>query len=895
MPSSQPLPNAEANLFKKILKSYEQKQYKKSLQYVKEILKKFPDHGETLSMKGLILNYCNKKTEAYESAQKGLRNDMKSHVCWHVYGLLQRSDRKYDEAIKAYRNALRCDPENLQILRDLSLLQIQIRDLEGYRDTRYQLLQLRPGQRVSWIGFAMAHHLLKDYDIALNVLEEFAKTQQSKSIDYETSELLSYQTLVYCEAGLYDQCLKHLEDNRRYLLDKLNAEETKGDIYLKTGKKDLAVKTYENLIERNPDNVSYYKKLIECSNLTDNVEEQIYFYKQYAEQYPRSDVPRKQPLLFLTGDQFRKALDKYLRRALTKGVPPLFKELKIVFQYSDKLRIIEEIMLDYVTNLSKSGYYSSDDIENKDVEKEAPTTLLWVYYYLAQHFDYLKNFDKALEYINKAIDYTPTLVELYMIKGKIYKHSGDIYEAVKWMDEAQSLDTADRFVNYKCSKYMLRANMIKEAEEIAGKFTRESTSPFDYLKEMQCMWFETECANAYYRLGQYGESLKKCLQVEKHFSEIIEDQFDFHSYCMRKMTLCSYVDMLRLEDKVKSHPFFFKAAQIAIEVYLYLHDYPLQDAADLNENTENLSASELKKLRNKQKKQALKAQQEKEERMKQEQKKKDLNKAKNKDDGGDGDIQAEEDLQAEKLERPENALEELNKFLKPLEEFGLDQVETHILAIEVYSRKQKVLLMLKFLKKLKKFNNKIEDKAKFHYYICKFLLKYKASKSTLNETIVSVIENELKDLFNNGVVETVEVLNERFLKDNSTNYSCMVEAAKVVYDLNPTGNQQKALDMITNIDLKKYSSDSINLKVVDGAFKLIKNGYFGKLDTKKIDELKTTAGKLFPHSSSLRASVEQKADLTSCIQNLSISSQLNVPSTAIENDLSDKISKTSLK
>ena len=60
-------------------------------------------------MKGLILNYSNKKAEAYECAQRGLRSDMKSHVCWHVYGLLQRSDRKYDEAIKAYRNALKCD------------------------------------------------------------------------------------------------------------------------------------------------------------------------------------------------------------------------------------------------------------------------------------------------------------------------------------------------------------------------------------------------------------------------------------------------------------------------------------------------------------------------------------------------------------------------------------------------------------------------------------------------------------------------------------------------------------------------------------------------------------------------------------------------------------------
>ena len=67
--------------------------------------------------------------------------------------------------------------ENIQILRDLSLLQIQIRDLEGYRDTRYQLLQLRPTQRVSWIGYAMAHHLLNDFDTAISILEEFNKTQ----------------------------------------------------------------------------------------------------------------------------------------------------------------------------------------------------------------------------------------------------------------------------------------------------------------------------------------------------------------------------------------------------------------------------------------------------------------------------------------------------------------------------------------------------------------------------------------------------------------------------------------------------------------------------------------------------------------------------------------------
>lgn len=53
-----------------------------------------------------------------------------SHVCWHVYGLLHRSERNYAEAIKSYLNALKHDSENLQILKDLAALQIQIREVK---------------------------------------------------------------------------------------------------------------------------------------------------------------------------------------------------------------------------------------------------------------------------------------------------------------------------------------------------------------------------------------------------------------------------------------------------------------------------------------------------------------------------------------------------------------------------------------------------------------------------------------------------------------------------------------------------------------------------------------------------------------------------------------------
>ena len=54
----------------------------------RQILKRIPEHGETLAMKGLIINCMSeeRKDEAFELVRKGLKFNLKSHVCWHVYG-----------------------------------------------------------------------------------------------------------------------------------------------------------------------------------------------------------------------------------------------------------------------------------------------------------------------------------------------------------------------------------------------------------------------------------------------------------------------------------------------------------------------------------------------------------------------------------------------------------------------------------------------------------------------------------------------------------------------------------------------------------------------------------------------------------------------------------------
>jgi N-alpha-acetyltransferase 15/16, NatA auxiliary subunit len=415
----------------------------------------------------------------------------------------------------------------------------------------------------------MSYHLLDDYDTAYNILETFRASQTVESFDYKHSEFLLYQNQVLQESGDYEKALKHLTEHQSQILDKCVVKEAEGELCLKLGRHDVAVPLYMELIRRNPDNSKYFLKYLEAKRLKDP-KDVLQFYKDMLVEFPQSLCVRRLPLDIAEGEAFSELIDAYLKKNLRKGVPPLFNNLRGLYKNPAKIVTIERILLDYVKNLPTIGYFTEAD-QKTNTPKEPVSALLWTYYFLSQHYDYLRESEKALEFINKAIDHTPTLIELFVMKGKIYKHSGDLEEAYRQLDEAQSLDTADRFINSKCAKYFLRANKIKEAEEMCAKFTREGVSAMENLNEMQCMWFQTETAAAYHRLGQLGECLKKCHEIDRHFSEIIEDQFDFHTYCMRKMTLRSYVDLLRLENRLRDHPFYFKAAKCAIEVSCSCH------------------------------------------------------------------------------------------------------------------------------------------------------------------------------------------------------------------------------------------------------------------------------------------------------------------------------------
>ena len=324
------LPAKESTLFKTIVKHYETKQYKKGLKVADSILKKFPDHGETLAMKGLILNCMDKKTEAYELVRKGVKQDIKSHVCWHVYGLLYRSDREYLQAIKCYRGALRHDKDNIQILRDLSLLQVQMRDLPGFVQTRQQLLTLKPTNRNNWFSFALAAHLQKRYAQAIGIIESYEATLEgAPENEYEHSEMLLFKNMLIEESGDTLRALDHLDSIETQVVDKLGMKETRGQLLLKLEKFDEAATVFAELISRNPENVRYHAGRQAAALRTPSAVEQWQgeeleprgeatlrsMYAALQQEFPRSSVCRRLPLDFARSAEYFKEVLAEIGRA----------------------------------------------------------------------------------------------------------------------------------------------------------------------------------------------------------------------------------------------------------------------------------------------------------------------------------------------------------------------------------------------------------------------------------------------------------------------------------------------------------------------------------------------------------------------------------------------------
>ena len=791
-----------------------------------------------------------------------------------MLGLLHRSDRNYNEAIKAYKQALRIDPGNIQILRDLSFLQIQMRDLDGFVTSRNELLNLKSNFKINWMAFALARHLAGDLDGAIKVIDTYLSTLSEGSSElgrcFESSELALYRNSIVAEKpDNFKAALDHLGvvegivvDRGAWLMKRAEYELQLCDFT--AARQSALMMMARGMTENHAIHSLYMCSVLKLSGkvwediqhlkgtqtlatmlvMSDDQKQELRnaYQTELQPSFPKSHAVQRIPFSFMNMDELCSALEGRCKKDLVRGVPSLCAELfsHVLIEEDGRYRkpvdpveikphpLFQRLvkMVDgFVSNLESSSKFSPEDETTQE-----PGALVWAWFLRAGMYELTGDLSEGIAFLDKCLEKDSSCVDVYELKARLLRSAGDITAASECLDKGRDLDSTDRYINNQTTKYLLQAGKEAEALKRISMFTRHEGNPEQNLYDMQCSWYELDLAECFLNKREHGKSLKKFAAVAKHFEVFNEDQFDFHAYCLRKVTLRAYVNVLRYEDVIYGQEYFCRAASGIIGIYLHMADNP-DEEEEAEPDYSSMTAAERKRAKAIARKKKRKTGADK----KEEADKKTTNGDKGKQGKSGKPSFIDEDPDGEELLK-KDPLEESRKFSSMLAMYAPKEIRTWILRYDVAIRRGKALICLQALYKARAID---PNNSALFARIVDFEKK-RQGFTGLSPVVSKLLNDEAPSLVGNlSLNDYVKSTVARIREIPTTELLLRAEVAKAM-DECQVGSASEAADLVTKdgLECKNVSVESCQTALSaletlgDGASKaaaqwktLVKNKY----------------------------------------------------------------------
>lgn len=505
--------------------------------------------------------------------------------------------RNYAQALKCYIQAMKNDINNFNVIRDLSYLQLYLRQFNSFLDSARKCVNIRPNMIINWTTYAFAQYLAGNFESAYKLMDTCEKIGTTSLNDQNKNEMVFFQNHMLIKQNKYEEALTFLKNNENNVLDKFTFIEKMVEVASKINRKEEVIEYVNKGLKINSENMNLilayikfnhskyenivlnnFQDLINYANTDNQISEE--FLKIIQEDLkPRlkSRVINRLELCASSGEKFREIFNSYFLANVKSDLPSIFTNVKFIYtDQKQKISIIEEVLMSHVKSVSANKRL--DEGLTKGEILDNPAYIAWVNYYAAQHFDHLRNLESALSHINLAINSTPSVVEFYMIKSKIVKHSGDLTNSAAVYEKAKKLDLGDRFLNAKYAKIFVRKGDISKSVEIMKEFVRDPLTD-ENLDHFQCMWYETECGLAYLNHKNILRSHRLFKFILSHFSSLIEDQFDFYNYCLRRFMINDFVQTIEFMDKLLDNKYVYKSLE-NLEIilqFLKKNEYDLEE------------------------------------------------------------------------------------------------------------------------------------------------------------------------------------------------------------------------------------------------------------------------------------------------------------------------------
>ena len=566
--------------FQMALKEFDAKRYEKVEKLCDRMISKNPKDDQALALKGLNYYFLQKPELGEQILKQALKANFKSPVAWHFYAIFHKERGNYSQAMKSYNKALNFAPTNFNIIRDLSYMQLYLRQLDSFVQTCKLGVENKPGMLINWVTLAFSYSLVKDYKSALAALNSVEKLGKETLKKNDIHELKLFNAMIQSKDKKYEEAMNYLIHFKSELIDKPMVYDMIVQNAIKAKKYNIGLDYCTKALNLNPDNINlilYY--FIMKINQNDfqpktyndllNIQENYKYLKDMTEvlyelknNYPKSKIIKNLELSFSQNEEFEKKFENYFINQLEITIPSIFINIQFIYKLQPhKIKIIQKILDKYNSNIKSSSKIN----DNLDL----PIHVAWVYFYEAQHYLFLSELEEAINYINVAIDITPSVIEFYMVAAKIFKHSYMIDNYILAYDKARMLDVGDRYLNAKTAKIYLRSGDIEKNSELMKEFVSDPLTE-ENIKFTETLWYLNECGGAFLIKKNIIRSHYCFRNVINVFLAIIKDQVDFYNFCLRRNMLKDLYHTIVFLNGIAKNKYVIQALIKIDIIYNYL-------------------------------------------------------------------------------------------------------------------------------------------------------------------------------------------------------------------------------------------------------------------------------------------------------------------------------------
>ncbi|KOB60382.1 hypothetical protein PFHG_02158 [Plasmodium falciparum HB3] len=378
------LPNKEVNNFRLMTQLIELKKHKKAYKICEQILKKYPKNGETLSVKGYLLNLMDDKNkeDAFRLIKEGIKNNLSSSFCWYLYGCLYKIYKNYDEALKCFMKSIKLNRFDFKALKEACIILLYLKRYDQFKDLRLDMYNDSVKNVKDKAVLVFSYHLTKSYEKCYVIIKQIDNeliNDNELSIN-EKHDLLVYLSEILLEGKKYKECLNFLNKYQSVLLDTLWYYQMLGLLYLYQDDFKTSNLYFKKAFSMNYENINILLLILyterdyymHCDNNTDEKDQNLNNCKENITNSMSTNTQGKKTLsslFYLDYKNEHKANEKVI---LDNNVKILLHELILDIYGSDRnlklLSYVEKnIINDYICHnldMKKYDIYSVSQFNN---------------------------------------------------------------------------------------------------------------------------------------------------------------------------------------------------------------------------------------------------------------------------------------------------------------------------------------------------------------------------------------------------------------------------------------------------------------------------------------------------------------------------------------------------